>query len=77
MEEVELEFTDSAIDFVVEKAMEFNLGARGLRSICEVILTDAMFDLPSTPDVRHLSIDREYAESKISKSKFSKRMMVA
>jgi ATP-dependent Clp protease ATP-binding subunit ClpX len=77
MEETELEFTDSAVDFIVEKALEFNLGARGLRSICEAILTDAMFDMPSKQEVSHLTVDREYAESKISKSKFSKRMMVA
>jgi ATP-dependent Clp protease ATP-binding subunit ClpX len=77
MENVELEFTDSALDYVVEKAMEFNLGARGLRSILEAILTDAMFEMPSKTDVYNLTIDRDYAESKISKSKFSKRMMVA
>ncbi len=77
MEETELEFTDSAVDFIVEKALEFNLGARGLRSICEAILTDAMFDMPSKQEINHLTVDREYAESKISKSKFSKRMMVA
>lgn len=77
MESVELEFTESGIDFIVEKAMEFNLGARGLRSICEAILTDAMFEVPSNGEVFSLTIDREYAEDKISRSKYSKRMMVA
>lgn len=77
MESVELEFTDSGIDFIVEKAMEFNLGARGLRSICEAILTDAMFEVPSNGEVFSLTIDREYAEEKIARSKYSKRMMVA
>lgn len=77
MEKVELEFTDSAIDFIVEKAMEFHLGARGLRSICEAILTDAMFEIPSKEEMTHLTIDRAYAEAKISKSKYSKRRMVA
>lgn len=77
MEKVELEFTDSAIECIVEKAMEFHLGARGLRSICEAILTDAMFEIPSKEELTHLTIDRAYAEAKISKSKYSKRRMVA
>jgi ATP-dependent Clp protease ATP-binding subunit ClpX len=77
MEKVELEFTDSAIECIVEKAMEFHLGARGLRSICEAILTDAMFEIPSKEEMTHLTIDRAYAEAKISKSKYSKRRMVA
>jgi ATP-dependent Clp protease ATP-binding subunit ClpX len=77
MEGVELEFTESGLDYIVEKAIEFNLGARGLRSICEAILTDAMFETPTKGESSDLSIDREYAEAKISKSKYSKRMMVA
>ena len=77
MEDVGLEFTDSGVEYIVEKAMEFNLGARGLRSICEAILTDAMFEIPSKTDQTLVSIDRAYAEAKISKSKYAKRMMVA
>jgi ATP-dependent Clp protease ATP-binding subunit ClpX len=77
MEGVTLEFTDSGIEYIVEKAMEFNLGARGLRSICEAILTDAMFEIPSMEEKNQLSVDRAYAEAKISKSKYAKRMMVA
>lgn len=77
MEGVELEFTPSGLDFIVSKAMEFKLGARGLRSICEAILTDAMFEVPTKGDVFSLTIDREYAEEKINKSKYNKRMMVA
>jgi ATP-dependent Clp protease ATP-binding subunit ClpX len=77
MENVELEFTDSGVEYIVEKAMDFNLGARGLRSICEAILTDAMFEIPSKTDQTLVSIDRAYAEAKISKSKYAKRMMVA
>lgn len=77
MEGIELEFTDSGVDYIVEKAMEFNLGARGLRSICEAVLTDAMFELPGRTDAPLLTVDRAYAEAKISKSKYSKRMMVA
>jgi ATP-dependent Clp protease ATP-binding subunit ClpX len=77
MEGVDLEFTESGLDYVVEKAMDFNLGARGLRSICEAILTDAMFESPTKGEQNILTVDREYAEAKISKSKYSKRMMVA
>lgn len=77
MEGVELEFTESALDYIVEKASEFSLGARGLRSICEAILTDAMFDIPGGNEGSTLLIDRDYAEEKIMKSKYAKRMMVA
>jgi ATP-dependent Clp protease ATP-binding subunit ClpX len=77
MEGVDLEITESGLDFIVEKAMEFKLGARGLRSICEAILTDAMFEVPTKSDIFSLTIDREYAEDKINKSKYAKRMMVA
>ena len=72
MEEIELEFKDGAIDFIVEKAMEFKLGARGLRSICEAIINDAMFELPSDKTSDKLVINRAYAEEKFSKSQYSK-----
>ena len=72
MEEVKLEFTRGALDYIVEKAIEFNLGARGLRSICEAIMTDAMFEIPSNPDIRSLSVTKSYAEEKFEKSKFNK-----
>lgn len=72
MEEVKLEFTRGALDYIVEKAIQFNLGARGLRSICEAIMTDAMFEIPSNPDVKTLSITKSYAEEKFEKSKFNK-----
>ena len=72
MEEVKLEIDDSALDYIVEKAMEFKLGARGLRSICEAIITDAMFELPSNKDIKEMVIDRTYAAEKFEKSKFNK-----
>ncbi len=53
MDGVKLEFDDSALDYVVDKAVEFKLGARGLRSICEAIMMDAMFDLPSSDTTEH------------------------
>jgi len=72
MENIKVEFTPDAIDFIVQKAMEYKLGARGLRSICEAIITDAMFDLPSEKNVKKLEISRSYAEEKFNKSQFSK-----
>ncbi len=77
MEGVELEFTETGLDFIVEKAIEFQLGARGLRSICEAILNDSMFDIPTQADVFQLTVDRAFAEARINRSKFSKRMMAA
>jgi len=72
MEGVELEFKADAIDYIVDKAVEFKLGARGLRSICEAIITDAMFEIPSEKSIKSLSITLEYAQDKIEKSKFNK-----
>ena len=72
MEDIALEFEDDALDYIVEKALEFKLGARGLRSICEAIITDAMFELPSSKEVEHLVISRDYAENKFDKSKYNK-----
>jgi ATP-dependent Clp protease ATP-binding subunit ClpX len=72
MESIELEFKDGAIEFIVEKALEFKLGARGLRSICEAIINDAMFELPSEKTSEKLIVNRAYAEEKFSKSHYSK-----
>ena len=69
-EGIELSFDEAVFNFMVEKAMEYKLGARGLRSICESILTDAMFELPGSGETK-LNITLEYAESKFSKSKMS------
>jgi ATP-dependent Clp protease ATP-binding subunit ClpX len=68
MDGIKLTVKDEALDFVVEKAIEFKLGARGLRSIMEEILNDAMFETPSQSEVKELVIDRAYAEEKISKN---------
>lgn len=72
MEDIDLEFDDDALDYIVEKAMVFKLGARGLRSICEAIMTDAMFDAPSENKAGKLVISKEYAVEKIEKSKLAK-----
>lgn len=67
MDDVEFSMTDDALDFIVDKALEYKLGARGLRSLCEAILTDAMYDLPGS-DETELVIDRDYAEHSLSKN---------
>ena len=67
MDEIEFSITEEALDFIVEKAVEYKLGARGLRSLCEAILTDAMFELPESEETT-LMVSREYAEEKLSKS---------
>ena len=72
MEGVTLSFDDDGIDYIVDKAVEFNLGARGLRAICEAIITDAMYELPSDNTVKELVIDLEYAKGQFEKSKFKK-----
>lgn len=70
MENIKLTIEDAVLDFMVQKAMEFKLGARGLRSICESILTDAMYELPSS-NAKQFQLTLEYAERKFDKSKFN------
>ncbi len=72
LEGIKLTFTDNAKDYIAEKALEFKLGARGLRSICEAIMTDAMFELPSQKDVREFEVTGQYAKEKLSRSKLNK-----
>lgn len=69
MDGIKLVITDEALDFIVEKALEYKLGARGLRSLCEAILTDAMYELPSTNQTE-LAVDRIYAEHALNKNLF-------
>lgn len=68
MDNIDFSITDEALEFIVEKAMEYKLGARGLRSLCETILTDAMYDLPDS-DVKEFTVTKEYAKEKLDKSK--------
>ncbi len=70
LEGIKLTIDDDVLDFMVEKAMEYKLGARGLRSICEGILTDAMFELPSSKE-KYFNLNMEYAQRKFDKSKLS------
>ena len=72
-EDVKLHFDQEVLDYVVDKAMEFKLGARGLRSICEAIMIDAMFDIPSQKEHhKHLDITLDYAREKFEKSDLKK-----
>ena len=68
LEGIALKIEDEVLDFMVEKAMEYKLGARGLRSICESILTDAMFELPSS-DLKEFTLTAEYARNKFDHTK--------
>ncbi len=70
MEGIKLVFEPAVLDFMVTKALEYKLGARGLRSICESILTDAMFELPSK-NLKNFEVTLEYAEQKFNTSKMS------
>ena len=70
LEGIKLSIDDAVLDFMVEKALEYKLGARGLRSICESILTDAMYELPSLNE-KEFNLDIEYARRKFDKSKLS------
>ena len=64
---VKLSFDEAVLDYIVDKAVEFKLGARGLRSICEAIMMDTMFDIPST-DARKFTVTLPYAKKKIEKA---------
>lgn len=67
MDDVKFTITDEALDYIVDKALEYKLGARGLRSLCEAILTDAMYDLPSS-DEKTLHIDVDYTHDALTKN---------
>ncbi|MGM0479337.1 MAG: ATP-dependent Clp protease ATP-binding subunit ClpX [Bacteroidota bacterium] len=70
---IDLKFDSDVLDFIVEKAIEFKLGARGLRSICEAILTEAMFDIPSKKDeLKEYRVTLDYARAQFARSKMAK-----
>jgi ATP-dependent Clp protease ATP-binding subunit ClpX len=76
MDDIEFTITDDALTFVVERAIEYKLGARGLRSLCEAILTDAMFDMPGS-DESKIEVTKDYAESKLNKNAIQKLKAVS
>ena len=71
MDGIELKIDDLALDLIVEKAVDYNLGARGLRSLCEEILNDAMFNLPGS-EKKKLNITKKYAENQLSRISLEK-----
>jgi len=71
MDNIKLEFSDDALDEIVKKAVDYKLGARGLRSICESILLDDMFNLPGS-SIKKLVVDKNYIKAKLSKIRLSK-----
>ncbi|MFT7436170.1 MAG: ATP-dependent Clp protease ATP-binding subunit ClpX [Psychromonas sp.] len=77
MEGIKLIFEDEAIDYIVEQAVIFKLGARGLRSICEAILTDAMYELPSQKNIKEFVLTLEYAKQKFEGSAYYDLKLVA
>ncbi|MDF1674246.1 MAG: ATP-dependent Clp protease ATP-binding subunit ClpX [Vicingaceae bacterium] len=77
IDNIKISFDKAALDFIVEKAMEYKLGARGLRSICEAIMLDAMFELPSKNEATELKITMNYAKEKFNNSKISNKLKVA
>jgi len=76
MDGVEFVIEEEALDYIVEKAVEYKLGARGLRSLCEAIFTDAMFELPSS-DQKEFNVTKEYAESKLTNTTLKKLRAVS
>ena len=76
MDDIDFTIDEKALNYIVEKAVEYKLGARGLRSLCEAVLTDAMFELPSTEE-RILKITKKYAANKLEKSTLSKLKAVS
>lgn len=77
MENVSLTFSKDALVYIVEQAMQYKLGARGLRSIMEAIMTDAMFEIPSQTDLKDFKVDLAYAKSKFERTVFHQMKVVA
>jgi len=71
MDEIEFTIDEKALIYIVNKAVEYKLGARGLRSLCEAIFTDAMFEMPSS-DEKELHVTKKYAEAKLTKTTLKK-----
>ncbi|SRX75536.1 ATP-dependent Clp protease ATP-binding subunit ClpX [Aequorivita antarctica] len=76
MDGIDFVITEEALDFIVEQAIDYKLGARGLRSLCEAVLTDAMYEMPGT-DENTVQVTKEYAEEKLNKSTIKKLKAVS
>jgi ATP-dependent Clp protease ATP-binding subunit ClpX len=68
IDNITLEVTPDALELLVDKALEHDLGARGLRSLCEAVLTDAMYELPSEDSIKELKVDKTYVKEKLSRA---------
>ncbi|MFY7890213.1 MAG: ATP-dependent Clp protease ATP-binding subunit ClpX [Spirosomataceae bacterium] len=77
MEGIDITFSDEALEYIVEQAMEYKLGARGLRSICEAIITDAMFELPSQTEIKEFVVSLDYAREKFERTTFHQMKKVS
>jgi ATP-dependent Clp protease ATP-binding subunit ClpX len=71
MDGVDLEFSNEALEYIVDKAVEFKLGARGLRSICEAVMKELMYEAPSS-DEKSVVVTRDYAEERVSRAPMAK-----
>ena len=71
MDGIKLSFTDSALDYIVDKAVEYKLGARGLRSIVESVMMDAMFEIPSQ-NIKNFEVTKDYVIAQLNKSHLKK-----
>jgi ATP-dependent Clp protease ATP-binding subunit ClpX len=76
MDGIKLQFTSGALNYIVEKSMQYKLGARGLRSLCEAVLNDAMFELPDS-EVKVLKVTKQYADQKLSRIELPKLKVVS
>jgi len=76
MDDIKLSFSEGALDYIVDKAIEYKLGARGLRSLCEAVLTDAMFELPDSGQ-KSLKVSKSYVDKQLKKSKLKKLKAVS
>ena len=76
MDNIKLSFKDEALDFIVQKAVEYKLGARGLRSLCEEVLTDAMFSLPGSEETS-LVVDKAYVKKHLSRTRLNQLKAVS
>lgn len=77
MENIKLVFKEDALEYIVDRAVDFKLGARGLRSICEAIMLEPMYEMPSNVKIKELVIDKEFAAKQFEKSLEAKRLKVA
>ena len=78
MDGIARSFDDDALDYIVDKAVEYRLGARGLRSICEAVMMDSMFELPSRKNSKKsFTVTLDYARSKIDNEKFRRLKAVS